>query len=100
MISIKQQLTILCLGVFAAVIAACTAPGATLCETSGVICPENYHCAGVQQICIPNGMTCGDGHHDDGEECDDGNVIDGDGCSHECKVELCGNGRTDTSSHE
>jgi cysteine-rich repeat protein len=40
---------------------------------------------------------CGDGKVNTslGEECDDGNNVGGDGCSRNCKIEMCGNGRID-----
>jgi cysteine-rich repeat protein len=40
---------------------------------------------------------CGDGkvNKTSGEECDDHNNRDGDGCSHDCKIEFCGNGVVD-----
>ncbi|MDD5194019.1 MAG: hypothetical protein PHF67_05575, partial [Candidatus Nanoarchaeia archaeon] len=39
--------------------------------------------------------ACGDGKVDVGEKCDDGNTESGDGCSSECKIERCGNGKID-----
>ncbi|TMQ13818.1 MAG: DUF4215 domain-containing protein [Deltaproteobacteria bacterium] len=90
-----RQLSLLCLGMFLAAVAACTSPGATQCEATGVLCPIGSHCAAAEPVCITDTQTCGDAHMDKDEECDDGNTKDGDGCSHECKIEKCGNGRTD-----
>jgi cysteine-rich repeat protein len=72
----------------------------TLCERSGVRCPDGLVCAQNQAACIePNG--CGNGLPDPGEMCDDGNVMDGDGCSADCKSnETCGNGFRDTNTGE
>ena len=34
------------------------------------------------------------------EGCDDENVLNGDGCSFECLIEQCGNGRVETPAEE
>src|SRR5262245_57086817 len=97
--SITRQLSILCLGMFAAALAACTGPGATQCEATGVLCPVGTHCAAAQPTCLPDIMKCGDAHVDPDEVCDDGNVLDGDGCSRDCQSnETCGNGKVDTTA--
>jgi cysteine-rich repeat protein len=38
------------------------------------------------------GVLCGNGQLDPGEECDDANDVDGDGCDSNCTVTRCGNG--------
>lgn len=40
---------------------------------------------------IGGDAVCGNGIVED-EECDDGNLDQGDGCSHECRIEVCGDG--------
>lgn len=67
-------------------------PASQVCK-SGIICPSDTKCAGIQPVCITN--DCGDGVTDANEECDDGNILDGDGCAHNCKMEGCGNGIPD-----
>src|SRR5262249_29799569 len=95
--STTRQLSILCLGVFAAALAACTGPGATQCEATGVLCPIGTHCAAAEPICISDLNLCGNAKLDPGEVCDDGNTKDGDGCSADCKSdESCGNHIIDT----
>jgi cysteine-rich repeat protein len=90
-----RQLRILCLAALVAAIPACASNSVSQCEATGILCPSGMHCAAAEPICIADTNLCGDAHKDPAEECDDGNTKDGDGCSHECKIELCGNGRID-----
>jgi cysteine-rich repeat protein len=93
--STTRQLHILCLVVLAAAITACTAPQASQCEATGVLCPAGTHCAAAEPVCISDLNQCGNAHMDLNEECDDGNTKDGDGCSHQCSIEVCGNHKMD-----
>jgi cysteine-rich repeat protein len=45
--------------------------------------------------------VCGDGvqNRRAGEECDDGNLVNGDNCSAQCKLEGCGNGKTEAGEN-
>lgn len=60
------------------------------CE-SGLKCGINngadYGLSPYAEVCIREGLPCGNGQWDSGEECDDGNRIAGDGCSAGCTVE-------------
>ena len=57
-----------------------------------VCCVTNQ--AGPHRILASPCEECGNGNVqlDLHEQCDDGNKLDGDGCSHQCKLEKCGNG--------
>jgi cysteine-rich repeat protein len=71
------------------------------CGNTGIFCPQGYHCAAAEGVCIPDLETCGNAAPDPGEACDDGNTKDGDGCSKDClSNESCGNGTTDTAAGE
>jgi cysteine-rich repeat protein len=92
-----KTLRFLCLCILAAAFAGCADTAkATMCETTGVICPSGMHCAAAEPVCIIDVNLCGNARVDPGEVCDDGNTKDGDGCSADCKSnETCGNGILD-----
>ena len=95
-----RRSTILLLVVCATALGACTAPGASQCEATGVLCPAGTHCAAAEPICISDLNLCGNAHMDPDEVCDDGNTKDGDGCAADCKSdETCGNGHKDVNAH-
>lgn len=42
-----------------------------------------------------SGLMCGNGEKEAGEECDDGNLEPADGCTPDCRVPKCGDGKAD-----
>ncbi|MDP3245194.1 MAG: hypothetical protein Q8M83_06090 [bacterium] len=45
-------------------------------------------------VCYPSSKPlCGNGNKDAGEQCDDDNTNDNDGCTNECKLPVCGDGK-------
>ncbi len=56
----------------------------------------NVFCRQLYQACRSDeGIVCGNGVVEPGEECDDGNISAGDGCAADCTAEtpgVCGNG--------
>lgn len=61
-----------------------TVPAAEIATTTDVTLLQVQIAQLQQQI---QGLLCGNGELDDGEECDDGNNVGGDGCSSICTVE-------------
>jgi cysteine-rich repeat protein len=68
---------------------------------NGVFCPQGFHCAAAEPVCIEDKENCGNGIMDGVEVCDDGNTIDDDGCNRECdSTNVCGNGVRDVNVGE
>jgi len=66
------------------------------CDTgsqNGVACNPFYgdscqYCSATCELTTVDGLFCGDGNLDAGEQCDDSNNVNGDGCSAQCTVEV------------
>jgi cysteine-rich repeat protein len=69
-------------------------------EKAGEQCDDLYESpfCNAEKCRVP---VCGDGvlNRLAGEECDDGNLVNGDNCSAQCKLEGCGNSKTEAGEN-
>src|SRR3712207_2938501 len=83
----------------ALVLAACASPNSSRQCANGLFCPEGTECSADLTTCIKSG-GCGNALVGADEECDDGNLDDSDDCLSTCKLNKCGDGKTNLRAEE